>query len=75
MKKLLELIEQLKMAEKEQKEFSQIVRRKIKGKYDHNKHQAYMAIYNHYGMRERYEKIRNLKQKINQLRLRYWYWE
>ena len=71
MKKLLELIEQLKIAEKEQKEIVQIVRRKSKGKDV----QQWVAICRHYGLYDHYVKIKNLKQKINQLRLRYWYWE
>lgn len=71
MKKLLELIEQLKIAEQEQKEIVQIVRRKSKGK----EIQQCVAICRHYGLSEHNEKIRSLKHKINQLRLRYWHWE
>jgi glutamate racemase len=71
MKKLLELIEQLKIAEKEQKEIRQIVCRKSKSKDV----QQWIRICKHYRLYEHSEKIKSLKHRINQLRLKYWYWK
>ena len=71
MEKLLKLIAELEIAEKEFQRVQKIVSRKSKGKDIH----YWVSIWKHYGQHEQYQKIQNLKQKINQLRQKHWYWK
>lgn len=71
MEKLLKLIAELEITEKEFQRVQKIVARKSKGKDI----STCVSIWRHYGQHEQYRKIQNLKQKINQLRQKHWYWK